>query len=29
MDLYGIKQGAANSNMQGLTSLAGSAAMAF
>jgi len=29
MDLYGIKAGAANSNMQGLTSLAGTAAMAF
>jgi len=29
MDLYGIKQGAANSNMQGLTSLVGAGAMAF
>ena len=29
MDLYGIKQGAANSNMQGLASLGGAAAMAF
>lgn len=29
MDLYGIKQGAANSNMQGLVGLAGAGAMAF
>ena len=29
MDLYGIKQGAANANMQGLASLGGAAAMAF
>jgi hypothetical protein len=29
MDLYGIRQGAANSNMQGLVGLAGAGAMAF
>lgn len=29
MDLYGIQQGAANSNMQGLVGLAGAGAMAF
>jgi hypothetical protein len=29
MDLYGIKQGAANSNMQGIVGLAGAGAMAF
>jgi hypothetical protein len=29
MDLYGIKQGAANANMQGITSALGTAAMAF
>jgi len=29
MDLYGIKQNAANANMQGLASLGGAAAMAF